>query len=122
MYYKVVYGGNCQNELTSARSAIVTYKVGEWIEAPENTRLFVFDNFDDARRFRISGEQIYLCEVEDPVKMRGAFTFEFESFWNMVNKILDSGGKLEESPEYIYWHKSEIEAICVRKVKLVERV
>lgn len=112
MYYKVVHN---PGQLYSARNIYnrVTYKVGEWVSPTlEYSKLFVFDNLHSAKIFRYGGEEIYSCEVLNPVKeYYGAnSSYDIEYFWQFpyieMNKLM----KLPEG------------TILVDQVKLLEKV
>ena len=54
--------------------AEVTYKIGEWVTAPEwladyGYHLMVFDDLEDARQLEDSLHNIFVCEVEDEVPL-----------------------------------------------------
>lgn len=122
-YYKVVDGG--WGPYCSARSRnYVFYKVGEWTDAPGNTRLFVFDNLEDARKFRSFGEVIFECEIVGGVKFFGAnCRSNNNEFWEIFNNILLKKKKVtKEKFKKANIRLAEVDAVLAKKVKLLKCV
>ena len=93
-HYKVV-----SKSLWSARSigrSAVGYKIGEWVNAPKNTRLFVFDSLEEARKFHEPQfEDIYECEVKGGIKLPGCLWACSESkFWETFNAKIKNKEKI----------------------------
>lgn len=123
-YYKVVrkdYGG----QLISSGVSSIEYKQNEWTIAPDNTRLFVFENLQNAKDFLddcISGV-IYECEVEGGIKGFGAFYARDQRiFWNKFNHFLGKKKKMEFSETKFGMPLTDINAVLCKKVKLTKKV
>ena len=99
-YYKVVRVRN--NRYFSARQGDVEYKLNETVYAPNNTKLFVFDSLDDAKKFKCYGEKIFACEVKSPTQGFAAFhNYDMLRFWLLFHSCL--------SPNYLKeWEYSNI--------------
>lgn len=119
-YYKVVNG----HSLTSARAITpVSYAVGEWTNAPIDTRLFVFDSLKEAKKFYTSGEFIYECEVKGGIRGRGCdYCDDQVKFWELFNQHIKNNKKID-------WRKIKDElpltftqGILVKSVKLKKLV
>lgn len=123
-YYKVVRNDWVNRGLISARSGNVQYKVGEWVNAPENTRLFVFDSLQKAKEFcRDQPDEIYECQIKGGVKGFGAYrSSDNETFWKMFNAIISKKKKfsMEEIEKHIIL--SFTPAILAKSVKLTKKV
>lgn len=119
-YYKVVDG----HHLISARAYTpVSYTVGEWTNAPIDTRLFVFDSLKEAKKFYTSGESIYKCEVKGGIRGRGCDYFGDQlKFWELFSQHIKNKKKID-------WLKMEdkmpltfTQGILVKSVKLKKLV
>jgi hypothetical protein len=124
VYYKVVdrsdYG------LYSARSEFnkVEYKVNEWVQAPGNTRLFVFDSLYQAEQFQFRDEEIYTCQAQHVSTGYGIeSSCRQQEFWNFIEKhskgrhitkAIDKANKT--------FHPTMYKAVLARRVKLLEKV
>jgi hypothetical protein len=128
-YYKVLSVGR-NGELLSARCRLpgyytVPYKVNEWTTAPDNTRLFVFDNFDDAKRFSTYYEVIYECEIIGGIEGFGLSDFtKIKEFWEIINTELKKKKKIDfvqiMIDNNLRW--STFDAVLAKKVKLIKKV
>lgn len=128
IYYKVVRNEN--GKLLSARTGSyytdrkpVQYIPNRWVSAPENTRLFVFDNLSNAKSFicYVNGEEIWECQIIGGISGFGA-EGNIISFWEKVNsyskkKKKINFDKIQEKINLVNW-----EAILAKKVKLTKRV
>lgn len=102
----------------SAPDYYVKYKIGEWVEAPKNTGLFVFNSFYRAELFAavIPYCRIFECECEEEIKpsanARCDSNISIKRTWAFAwlhrllqnNKMFPSGTK------------------CFKRVKLVREV
>lgn len=117
-YYKVV-----SKSLWSARAigcAAVRYEIGEWVDAPENTRLFVFDSLKEARKFREGdSEDIYECEVKGGIKLPGcAWISSINAFWERFNAKIKNKEKITRRYMAKKFNLAETPAVLVKSVKL----
>jgi hypothetical protein len=133
--YKVVkenhYG------LHSARCGDVDYKVGEWISAPDGTRLFLFEQLKQAERFCngagsynyfAESEYIYECEYEDAVAANGCESpLDLAIFWQLFKEAEAKGDVLTNFDPSNYG-RPNIElcrypgVLLAKKVKLLKKV
>lgn len=85
-YYKVVQ--YTPLHLTSARAGDfgigLNYIPNEWTSPRiPNSKIFVFDNLEDAERFKNEDEQIWECEVRNPRKAKYYSNIpHLDSFWS----------------------------------------
>jgi hypothetical protein len=127
-YYKVVSVSKHGNDtvLHSARADdAVSYKENEWTIAPNNTRLFVFDDLKDAKRFSCAGEVVYECKIIGGIKGKGADKYNsINEYWNIFNKELKKRKKFDVN-ELMEQHSislSPYDAVLVKKLKLIKKV
>lgn len=123
VFYKVVQGSN----LKSARrfSNPVTYKIGEWVNGPNDSRLFVFEKLRDAQRFAyLPDEVVYECEIKGRVRMRGAAVdSQISVFWKLFNQTIKNKKKLTESDFTKKGIKlATYKAVLAKQVKLLKLV
>jgi hypothetical protein len=130
IYYKVVRfkdeklissGTNMKNQ--------VEYKLNEWTIAPNNTRLFVFDDLTRAESYvrGVENGRIYECNIVGGIKGRGSFwASDTEEYWKLCNKLLKQRkswnhiqSKICESGEFSF---AGISAILTKKVKLTKLI
>ena len=121
-HYKVV-----SKSLWSARAigrSAVRYKIGEWVNAPENTRLFVFDSLEEARKFREGdSEDIYECEIKGGIKLPGCLWVGSESeFWEKFNIKIKNKEKITREYMEKKVDLAETPAVLVKSVKLKKLV
>lgn len=121
-HYKVV-----SKSLWSARSigrSAVRYKIGEWVDAPENTRLFVFDSLEEARKFHEREfEDIYECEVKGGIKLPGcAWISSINAFWETFNAKIKNKEKITRRYMEKKVDLAETPAVLVKSVKLKKLV
>lgn len=121
-HYKVV-----SKSLWSARAtgyAAVKYKIGEWVNAPENTRLFVFDSLKEAGKFYdCQFEDIYECEVKGGIKLSGcAWTNRINEFWETFNAKIKNKEKITREYMTKKVGLSKTPAVLVKSVKLKKLV
>jgi hypothetical protein len=116
-HYKVV-----SKSLWSARAirCAVKYKIGEWVDAPENTRLFVFDSLKEARKFYdCQFEDIYECEVKGGIKFLGcAWAGAISAFWERFNTKIKNKEKITREYMTKKVGLAETPAVLVKSVKL----
>lgn len=66
----------------------VEYIPNQWVEAPENTRLFVFETLDEAKSFKNKNEVIFVCLIHDYVKFYPcAYPSDSGTYWNIFNRF-----------------------------------
>ena len=121
-HYKVV-----SKNLWSARAIgcmAVRYKIGEWVDAPENTRLFVFDSLKEARKFHDrQSECIYECEVKGGIKLPGcALISSINAFWEKFNAKIKNKEKITREYMVKKFNLAETPAVLVKSVKLKKLV
>lgn len=119
IYYKVLSA--------SLRSAIVSgrynlqYKVNEWTEPVEGTRLFIFRSLYDARDFfrnnaHVGANSIYECHAEGVstphFRANCVTSFSIETFWKYFGRKMPNYYK-QTVPTGTLWAK---------KVKLLNQV
>lgn len=121
MYYKVLRKNS--KELISARAKRdcyseilnkVTYKVDQWVSSGNISKLFVFNNLEDAKKFHITGEEIWECEVKNPVNYFPCASIdEIDNYWKMLN------ANEEISEDNL---KTNIPSVLADEVKLIQKV
>ena len=120
-HYKVV-----AKSLWSARyigRSAVRYKIGEWVDAPDNTRLFVFDSLKEARKFHEQGEDIYECEVRGGIKLPGcAWVGSISAFWEKFNTKIKNKEKITREYMEKELDLAKTPAVLVKSVKLKKLV
>jgi len=121
-HYKVV-----SKILWSARATgrtAVRYKIGEWVNAPENTRLFVFDSLEEARKFHEwDSEDIYECEVKGGIKLPGcAWVSGVDEFWETFNAKIKNKEKITQEYMAKKVDLARTPAVLVKSVKLKKLV
>lgn len=121
-HYKVV-GKSLWSARAIGREA-VRYKIGEWVNAPENTRLFVFDSLEEARKFHERQfEDIYECEVKGGIKLPGCLWAYSESeFWETFNAKIKNKEKITREYMEKKVDLAETPAVLVKSVKLKKLV
>lgn len=129
VYYKVVY--NSGYHLRSARcggiSNSITYIPNQWVYSHGDSRLFVFDDLEEAKKFIGTpsyGEEIWECKIQGGIKGYGCNSIiKIPEFWNTFNKyaknrhISKKWGKIWEK-----FPKCENPAVLAKKVKLLRKV
>ena len=92
-YYKVVKE-YVRGQYTSARCGSVNYVIGEWSQAPvdpygNKTRLFIFDNLDEAKRFAFNeSDRVFECQVKTPIKVSPSrFASGNRGYWETFNTL-----------------------------------
>lgn len=85
-YYKVVYK-NLQSMVIHDSKYVVQYAVDQWVE-PRIGKLFVFDDLETAKNWRMSkdGRRLFEVEVRDPEKVEVLTPIipsdkDIEDFW-----------------------------------------
>lgn len=126
-YYKVVdleVFSNGESRYFSARQFYPNeYKLGQWTEAPENTRFFVFDNLDEAKKFQDGNEVIFECEIFGGIQGRGAFyTDDTEEFWKLFNSFVKKKKKVNFDGIFSKMKPTTMPAVLAKKVKLVKPI
>ncbi len=120
--FKVVTAWN----LTSARYGGVQYQLGQFVDAPEGTRLFVFSNIEAARDFRGTNEVIYECEVKGNTKFVPCErSYDIKKYWEIFCKLKKSRkGIHKEAFKGIHLSPDFEEGVCllVKSVKLLRKV
>jgi hypothetical protein len=95
-YYKVV-----TSQLFSARSGnnprvSVQYSNSDFVKAPENTKLFVFDKLEDAKDFLWLAERLFSCVVKNPSPGLVPAAVEYiNKFWAEFYEHIENGGTVE---------------------------
>jgi len=73
---------------------IVEYTPHKWVKAPDNTRLFVFDNLKDAMEYAKPSNtksSIWECKIRGGIPFKGAISInKYAEYWAALNKILAS--------------------------------
>jgi hypothetical protein len=106
-YYKVVFKEHDKKWSAVTKSVTkidgifpVEYKLNEWVSAPDDTRLFVFENRDEARTFQkarndcysTTDYELYKCHCKHIIRnangVLNAGDLNLQEFWNKVNKNL----------------------------------
>jgi len=107
-------------------SSAVEYIPNEWVYAPANTRLFVFDDVKEAVAFYKNASfpwSIWECEVT-PGVLRGTgcsvFNMSYKTFWNIVEDNLTSKKKWDTG--IISRARSTVDACLVKGVKLTKKI
>lgn len=126
-YYKVVKDDLTSADVLDSESyrTLVQYKVNEWVEAPEGTRLFVFDNLCDAKGFvgSIANKKIFECKVMGVCK--GTYTgveyCQAKEFWRRFNTLFSKKKKVDISI-YDNLISFTLPSIFVKKVKLIKEI
>lgn len=125
MYYKVT---NENMESARAEHRSVTYLLNEWVYAPKTkdnkpTRLFVFENLEDAQDFASCTERIFECEVKQSIKGRGAYAvYDMDKLWAYIDDLRKEGKKLNFDKIEDIITLTYIEAILARAVKLTREL
>ena len=121
-HYKVVTK-NFWSACATGRTA-VRYKIGEWVNAPENTRLFVFDSLEEARKFHEwDSEDIYECEVKGGIKLPGcAWVSDVDEFWETFNAKIKNKEKITREYMAKKVDLARTPAVLVKSVKLKKLV
>jgi hypothetical protein len=127
-YYKIVHCFKDEKGFSyyswGDPNEIVEYKFNEWVEAPEGTRLFVFDNLKEAleSRFR-QNDVIFECEIVGGIKGKGAyFITGQEKFWEMFNSFIKRKKKVDFDLIGIQILLTFVSAVLTKKVKLVKEI
>jgi hypothetical protein len=132
-YYKVVctvpdhVGGKQLYSISNKDGREVKYELNKWISAPNETRLFVFDDLNKAKSFRnvFKTRKIYECEIIGGIKGKGArYRDSMDDYWNIFNKELKKKKKIdvEKIMEKNGISLAYIDAILAKKVKLTKKV
>ena len=105
--------------LWSARSGSVQYQVNKWVNAPGNTRLFVFDTLHEAKNFRNDKERIYKCHIKGGIKYFGCRSgLNNNIFWIKFNECLKRKKKVQIKNVEL----TDLEAVLVKSVMLIREV
>ena len=127
-YYKVVSVNDKKQALTSYIFDCfnkVTYKVGEWVDAPDNSRLFVFDSLESAMAFAWNDQQIYECEIVGGITgygWIGGYSSDPFRFWEEINNILKRKKKVDFDEIRKKYTLCDTRSVLAKKVKLVKLV
>ena len=109
------------------KSSVVTYILDSWVEAMGDSRLFVFDNLEDAIKNNHGSGVIYECEVSGVIKekMSGVnlFTEDIPEYWEIFNRVRKQKKKNFVKRFYTEAYKNKLvlsamSATLVKKVKL----
>lgn len=126
-YYKVVreiktQSGEIQLQSARSRERCVHYKIGEWTVAPEGTRVFVFDDLNDAHEFCLFKEGIYECRIFGGIRMSGAdFVQDQGRFWEIFNELRKKKKKI--SPKDLREIMlADTPAVLAKKVMLLRKI
>ena len=130
IYYKAVRP-NLKSACNAAHDAFsgfrknVQYKVNEWVKAPDDTRLFVFDNLDKAKRFAYGEYDVWECHVKGARKGFPCNQItEITSFWKILNeKFFSKKKKINFKSEDLIWRiENSVPSILAKQVKLVRKI
>lgn len=102
----------------------VEYKLNEWVEAPEGTRLFVFDSLEEAlaNKFR-QNDVVFECEIVGGIKGKGAhFINHQEKFWEIFNSFVKKKKKVDFNLIGRQVWPTDMSAILAKKVKIVKEI
>jgi len=139
-YYKVVTKGHSSQGVYQLCSMVyqwtqkrpmVTYIPNKWVNAPDNTRLFVFDDLDAAKDHATScggGFQIWECSVKGGISFYGAWAADDTArYWDVINKYMATKKKFDLASMTQRMLEENIilvglRAILVKSVKLTKKV
>lgn len=83
--FKVVRKFYITESYASARCGDLQYNVGQ-ITKPTipNSKIFVFKNYSDAKKFAYESERIFLCEVTNVIRLKtyAYYDYEIKDFWS----------------------------------------
>lgn len=98
VYYKVVSQNLCSSQVGQNESTrkIVQYKIGEYVTAPDDTRLFVFSDLAEAKEFaRCSSDKVFECKCIGVIKYKPASSLTaIQEYWRYINSVLKKKKKL----------------------------
>lgn len=117
-YYKVL-DENLRSFLNINR---IQYKVGEWVKAPSNTRLFVFDNLYNAQKFNTI-YPIFECEIIGGIKgYPEVYYLDHTQYWDKFNARVAKKKKfhVKDCPEFT--NLKIIDSVLCKAVKLTTKV
>lgn len=122
-YYKLVRTAY-DDSLKSYAGGDLEYKLNEWTIAPDDTRLFVFDDLETAKKYANYYYPLYECEIVGGIKGFGAYFFSNNSsFWKLFNKKVKSKKKIIfTKQEFDNIPLAEMSAVLCKKVKLIKKV
>ena len=123
-YYKVV-----KKDMSSAtvlksdpfdKRTPVQYKINEWVNAPNNTRLFVFDYLDEAKIFAYqNAARLFECQIKGRIRHKGVEKLAHTSlFWEEFNLQLKRKKKINISK----YPPSSTPAVLAKSVKLTKEI
>lgn len=119
-FYKVV----TSSLLSLYATNHIEYEIGEWVSAPENTRLFVFDDLDEAKNYAKCYDKIFECSVIGKIKFKGSFFIKDNTlFWKIFNKQIKAKKKI--NADIFAENKitlAEVDAVLAKKVRLDKQV
>ncbi len=130
-YYKVVtkdMESLLSLRVFSDKSLIVNYYTNQWVHAPEDTRLFVFDNLDKAIELaKKYSSSVYECKIRGHIKLFGSkLIMDNKRFWDKLKPLIKnrhSNWKTREDLQKITGLEiHETESIGAKAVKLVKKV
>ena len=121
-YYKVVFSRLDKMGSATLFGKDVNYKVGEWVSAPQNTRLFVFDNKKQAKAFAIAPDHfIYECQIIGGIHGQGCAIARLKArFWKQINSILQQKKKVDFDTLKIPLFATA--CVLAKKVKLIKKI
>lgn len=123
-YYKLVRTAY-DDSLKSYAGGDLEYKLNEWTIAPDDTRLFVFDNLETAKEHAFPySYELYECEIVGGIKGFGAYYYsDNSSFWKLFNKKVKSKKKIIfTKQEFDNIPLADMSAVLCKKVKLTKKV
>jgi len=137
-YYKVVDINQHANEKLSTWRVIpivCDYSPSKWTTAPLHsgvpTKLFVFDDLDDAKLYASSPSkryEVWECQVENPTKHRArgvVHPLNIHSYWREYNLFKKKKKSISAFMTHCRNNKmllSSVEAIMVDAVKLTKQI
>lgn len=122
-YYKVTKD-NLVSRCTDANETKrrqIQYKLNEWVDSHPGTRIFVFDNLDDARKFAHGyfNSRIFECVVKGAIKHPGVESVDkIQDFWYTFNILL----KKKKKVKITKFELASTPAVLVKSVKLTKEI
>ena len=100
---------------------VVEYFVDKWAIAPQDTRLFVFENLQQARSFkRYTNEIVYQCLICDYVRFFPCESiWKIARYWELFNNNVFNMEEFENANVSI---NTAISSLLAKKVMLLEKV
>ena len=108
------------------QSDLVEYKIGEWVSAPGNSRLFVFDSLKKAHdfinRFGLYNHAVFECQIVGGIEFFGeSYPCQYHAFWEFFNKKVKAKKALKIE-DFGNFALLSTKAILCKKVKLINKI